>query len=704
MRWHITVLLLVLAALGAGSARADLLIYDDALRNGFEDWSWGGGGDFANTSPVHAGSRSIRFAGSNYNAISMARPGAALGFTAYPELRFWIHGGASGGQQLNLILENDGASSNAVALGPYIAGGAPAANQWRLVAVPLATIPTFTALGGFNRIDIQSESAGAQPPLYLDDVVLKQSLQDLIFKSGFEGAAPPAGGLVITHDVPIDGLLGDRFSWKDAAGQPRVAVLAHNDGAAAGAGGSRGGELREFRYQVGGATRVIRPPTVGPGGFGYVVSHPARETSAYCAGGGDPSSFGHAWPGQFQRVFEGRHHAIFRFTVKYPRFCSESLPKPAKPYWMPVTIDWVFASGRDSPLWSITWDVAGAKDADGVALPLDKIADDSRAPYGELRIDGAASDAARAQIAGVAWGDYFRFSSTSAPVTFGSSWTWNQPNTIPFVKLWTQGVDATMGIVQSRSIQRQDAGGYWGQDSWNQTSATQPVACPDTGARMPCDYNWPFQSINYEIYGGPTQNGRIAWGTNFGFLGQAQYRVRGNIDYGGGPPNTLPGDPMAPGWPKKSYSTHIVLGTHSSDPVGRQVAETEVIEHFLTLAATVGSVATQGPTGIADATAMAYAPAGYDPVYGVLSFNAAGNQLDATLTIGAAAGARKLVNPLLVLRGWSGGLPTTVRLAGQALIADVDYFASPRPAKNELWITLKRELTAGPARRLEISP
>jgi len=676
-------------ALAAAYGRAaDLTIYDDALENGFQDYSYGGGSDFSNTTPVHGGSHSIRLAGNDYNAVSFFHGGGVYALTDRPALRLWVHGGMAGGQALTLFLQNSGAGTIAsVALNDYIDGGAPAAGAWREADVPLAAIPVFAALGSYDRIDIQSDSDGTQPTVYFDDVSLPSVASDAIFADGFDtGGSSPIDGLAIDHDVAVDGLLGDRFTWRDSASLPRTAVLAHNDGGS-GSGGTRGGELREFDYQAGAATRTVRPTDDGFGGFGYVVSHPYDDAS-HCTGGGDSSSLGHFTAGHFQRVFEGRHHAIFRFTQNYPRYCTANAP--AQQYDLPVTIDWVFSSGRDDPLWAITYDLS--------AVPAGRLEDDSRAPYGQLRIDGATSDGARAPIAGTAWGDYYKFISTTDPVTFSSEWTWNQPNTVPYVALWASGVDATMGVVQTQTIQQQDAGGYWGQDLWNHTSADGD-GC-DGNYVMPCDYDWPFQSINYEIgVGSPTQNARLAWGTNFGFLGQSQYRIRGNGEYGGGSNGTaLPGDPMAPGWPKKSYSTYIVLGTHSSDPVGAQVRGVETVQG-LALSAAVGAVATQGASGIADSTPRTLQPTGYDAVYGALAFTADGNRLDANIAVGSGT----LRQPLLIVRGYAAALPSSVTLNGVALAQDADYFPSVRSDAGELWLTLNRSLS-GSANRIVIAP
>lgn len=671
----------LLAGLTAGQAQAELTIYDDALRNGFENWSWGEV-NLADSGHVHSGAFAIRFRAHSWQGLSFARPGQPVATAQYPELRLWLRGSA-GGEQLGIVLQSDGQAVAQGALAPYIAGGSIAAGQYRQATVRFG-LPPLSYAGSFDRIDIVDgigAMAGAPQIVHIDDVALFEAVDDLIFAHGFENGPPtPAGGLTIEHDVAIDGLGGDRFNWFDSAGQPRSAVLAHNDGGTA-PGGSRGGELRELRYMTPQGPRHVRAPATGAGGFGYVVSHPT-DTAA-CTGGGDSSSLGHFRTGTFQRVFEGRHHAILRFTHTYPRYCTR-LP-PAAQHDLPITIDWLIANGRDHPLWSVTWDLSG--------VAVDRLEDDARAPYGELLFDGSASSAAHAPIAGVGWGDRYEFVTTTAPLTYNSHWTWNQPNTVPYVKLWTTVVDATMGTAATQTITQQDAGGYWGTNLWNTTSAMGNGCTVATGGidhRMPCSFNWPYQSVNYSMdpFANPntgTNNTRLAWGTNFGFLGRASYPTHGFLG-------------TASGWPKKNYSTFVVLGTHSVDPVGAQVAQIEVVQG-LSLTATIGSVVTNGPSGIADATPRTYTPAGYDPVYSALRFNAAGNALDANIAVASGT----LRRPLLIVGNYSGTLPSALKLGGQTLAVDQDWLPSPRPSAQELWITLVRDLS-GPANRIEILP
>ena len=325
-------MLLLLAC--ARAAATDVVVYDDALQSGWQDYSYGGGSNFASTAQAHGGSQSIAFTGGGgagaYNAVSLYHP-ADYTTAAYPTLHFWVHGGSSGGQQLYLFLQDANGIVAQAPLGAYIAGGAIVAGTWKEVSVPL-TGGALAYSGPYRRIDLQSDSNSAQPLLYLDDISLRAAATDAIFANGFEGTGPGVPTLVQEHDVNVLSMLSDRFTWRDSSNRPRVASLAHND-AGAGPGGTQGGELREFRYEAAGGTRVVRASGSGASGFGYVVSHPNSE--AYCTPGhGDTSSLGHFRSGTWTRLFEGRHHAIFRFQSTYPRYCTTA--PPAVAYDLPV--------------------------------------------------------------------------------------------------------------------------------------------------------------------------------------------------------------------------------------------------------------------------------------------------------------------------------------------------------------------------------
>src|SRR5581483_10700574 len=547
--------------------------------------------------------------------------------------------------------------------------------QWLQVIVNLTQAP-ISYNGSFDRIDLQWDSGSAAPAgqeIYIDDVTLGPS------------AAQSSNAMTIEHDVTVASMLSDRFTWQDSSNHPRVAVLAHNDNGA-GPGGAQGGTLREFRYQLtNGSTRVLDVTTYGNSGytgFGYVVCHSAAGNCV-----GDDSPLGGFVAGHWSRVFEGRHHAIFRFTQDYPRNCSTDA---SGSHTIPVTIDWLFMTGRDNPLYAINYDVDLASPA---AAP-GTFYDDSRAPYGEFNIDGDGS----LDIDGTAWGDHYKFTTTSAPVTLNSTWDWSQSNIVPYVKEWLNGPlgggpynrDATMGIVQTQSFTVQDAAGARGPlvhdvtPFWGKTSADGNAG---NGYRMPWQDDWPYQA-NADSVGvaASNNNARLTWRTQYGFLGPNTYKINDGVN------ETVK---EAPGYPKKSYSTYIVMGQHSAAPVEAQVTQVEVIQ-TVTMTASTGSVVTDGPPGITRASAP-YPQAGYNHVYGALALSASGNALDANIAVGSGT----LKNPLFIISNYTGGDPSVI-LGGVTLTADADYYASLRPSASELWITLNASL-AGATNRLQIS-
>jgi hypothetical protein len=677
-------------------AAAGVLVYDDVLQNGFVDYSYVSGAgsvNLASMTHVHGGTVAVAFTAGGYDAFKVANNTTLFDTATAPRLQLWFYGTQAQCQGLDVILERNNAGNDETvasgALADY-AGNCAAlvAGQWFEIDVDFTVAP-LAYEGTFDRISLFNHAGTPFGPVWFDDLVLQSGAVDMIFKNGFEGdnLPPPACGMSDEHDVSVLAMASDRFGWCDAAGQPRTAVLAHNDGAT-GPGGTRGGELRQFSYRVGADTRTANASGSGASGFGYVVSHPLSED--HCVGG-DSSSLGHFFPGTWTRVFEGRHHAIFRFQQNYPRYCSTAAP--AAEHDIAVTIDWIFASGRDDPLWSITYDMSAF--ADGT------IEDDSRAPYGELLFDGSANEGAHSTIAGVAWGDQYKFTSTTNPVTLSSAWTWNQPNTIPYVKLWTTDVDATMGSVSTQTIAQKDVAGYFDVVKfWGHSSADNLTNCNDPAPAytMPCIDFWPYQSINFSFGGAnvATNNTRLAWGTEYGFLGQSGYHIHGST-YWGGPLADVP----RVGWPKQSYSLYVVLGSHATDAVAARVAEVEARQSVtLGIAAGIGSVATSGPAGINRADTVAYSPAGYDPVYGALTFNASANALDATIGVGAGT----LKHPLLIVRNYtSATYPATLKWNGATLAIDVDWLPSLRPGANELWITLNRDVS-GAGNELQILP
>ena len=153
-----------LVATAPGIAQDNLPIYTDNLVNGFQNWSWATV-NLTNTAPVHSGAYAISVTdGGNYQALVFEH--SDFNTSLYTNLNFWVNGGSTGGQKIEVWGLLDGANQV-----NYYVGSLPT-NTWQQVTIPLASLgvghkPNCT---GF---EIQGDDGGAaQPTFYVDDVQL----------------------------------------------------------------------------------------------------------------------------------------------------------------------------------------------------------------------------------------------------------------------------------------------------------------------------------------------------------------------------------------------------------------------------------------------------------------------------------------------------------------------------------------------------
>jgi hypothetical protein len=141
-------------------------IYADALAPGWLDWSWVQNYDLEATAPVHSGGRSIAVTFGPWEGLRLHKFNIdTLGTT---HLRFFIHGGATGGQSLVVYLDLDAAGNPQS--GPAIPFSPPPANAWAEVLLPLSVLnPNNKMITG---ITWQDWSGANQPTLYIDDIAL----------------------------------------------------------------------------------------------------------------------------------------------------------------------------------------------------------------------------------------------------------------------------------------------------------------------------------------------------------------------------------------------------------------------------------------------------------------------------------------------------------------------------------------------------
>ncbi len=155
------VMLLVRPAWGSDNQ----LIYSDQLNNGWANWGYNMTLNFKNATPVHSGSNCIAATTvPQWSRLSFVHD--AVDASLYTNLTFWIHGGASGGQQLQILV-----ATNNRETGFFVTIPRPVANAWQqmtfsLTSLGVATNSTITTLYLCNW------SNTPQAPFYVDDVTL----------------------------------------------------------------------------------------------------------------------------------------------------------------------------------------------------------------------------------------------------------------------------------------------------------------------------------------------------------------------------------------------------------------------------------------------------------------------------------------------------------------------------------------------------
>ena len=166
-----------------GAAQTNLAIYTDGLTNGWSDGSYNITLNYANPAPVHSGSYSISgtitaaYGGIQLNHAKMAN-------TNFSSISFWLNGGASGGQRLQMYANlSTGTQTARYAL------NAPIANTWQQYTVP------FSALGAANVTNltafaIQDAAGSGEATFYLDDIQLVSSVVPALIHVGINAASP----------------------------------------------------------------------------------------------------------------------------------------------------------------------------------------------------------------------------------------------------------------------------------------------------------------------------------------------------------------------------------------------------------------------------------------------------------------------------------------------------------------------------------
>jgi hypothetical protein len=153
--------------------KADIPIYTDALDAEWQDWSWNITADYGNSSPVHGGTASLAVTFTQgWDGLQFGYHNADLDVSVYDTLRFYIHGGASGGQQVTVHIDS---------IDQVITPAAGAWTQVDISLLPLGYPRNISAIWWWN------DTGNPQSIFYLDDVS--------IVNSGLPTPTPPPSGV-----------------------------------------------------------------------------------------------------------------------------------------------------------------------------------------------------------------------------------------------------------------------------------------------------------------------------------------------------------------------------------------------------------------------------------------------------------------------------------------------------------------------------
>ncbi|WP_237154032.1 hypothetical protein [Oryzibacter oryziterrae] len=341
----------------------------------------------------------------------------------------------------------------------------------------------------------------------------------------FTGAA----SAITSQTTTINGLKVLNVQWTDSKGMKRSVALKLEGNGNPGHGGYA--VQATYRFVSGGKTytRTINPSASGDG-FGYFVSHERERLFADGSTASiankifhvDDSPLGRGFAVTVTQPTAPAGSKIIRFATTYSHYGTinanginadtgeDKPPLPTsqasfKKYAMPVTIDWSFQDGKDYPRIRNIVSLANVPGPDRVSF-------DVRGPYGKLNFDSGNN-----VISQVRWGDRFLFVTTSQPLTRNSTWTGNATNKgARYSSLIAGGYE--MGLIEPRLFSKSALNdGY--SDARGKTSDTynDGNGCSSQTQLMPCDYEWPYQSAQYELpynnQNAPTTSEKMAWGS-----------------------------------------------------------------------------------------------------------------------------------------------------------------------------------------------
>jgi hypothetical protein len=333
----------------------------------------------------------------------------------------------------------------------------------------------------------------------------------------------------VTYTITtVNGLRVDRYTWIDSVGLQRTVSLKREGEGNPG----HGGYAVQMTYRSPFNKHGLVTVNADSGdGFGYFVSHEryrdftdgSNDTIAHHVFHTDDSPLGRNFAVGSKRLNLGTPGLeAHRFYTSYPRYGTvdpiakdadgnDVAPTPTDKaalalYHMQVVITWFFQDGTDYPrIETQVWfgDVPGP----------DRVNFDIRGPYGVMRFDNGAD----LNVDRVIWGDRYHFATLGTPATRGSAWVWIAKNTGARYHALIAG-KFEMGLFEPRPFaQSALRDGYADERGSRSSVYNGGDGCMDEDQLIPCDWEWPYQSLQYSLPDNrtePSNYKKIAWGSS----------------------------------------------------------------------------------------------------------------------------------------------------------------------------------------------
>lgn len=176
---------------------AQQMIFDDQLLAQWQDWSWGTTVDLKNTNQAETGTSSIAVRFDDAWGALWLSSGEPLPLADYDVLRFWLHGGETGGQMARVGLAD--ANQNFIDMSVEIEA---TANTWHQFNVPLIELGAPDKISG---ISFQDAVGGSQPTFFVDQISLVrlESKPATAMDSTASTTAPATSAKQLTIEIDV---------------------------------------------------------------------------------------------------------------------------------------------------------------------------------------------------------------------------------------------------------------------------------------------------------------------------------------------------------------------------------------------------------------------------------------------------------------------------------------------------------------------